>query len=857
MLNRSVSNTALGGLIALIICLVGIVPVSAQTNVEYVEEIVVGFSIPKLIRQDIIVQYDGATVYLPLVEVFTLLELSIEADLENGSITGFIFSPDNRFNFDLTRSQARMDNRTYQLPSNLYFLSDNDLYLRVDQYRTIFGFNMTFDFSTLDVRMPLDEEFPSYQKMLREKARKRLRIEEMALRDVVELPRSRDRFRGGVADWVVATSPLGGAGHYFNLNLGGMVGGGDLSLSGTGNSMTGFQSDQIRYRWHYYLDDNKHISQIDLGDVAVGGILTRGLKGARISNEPQIQRRFFQTVGVSGHLGEGWEVELYLNNVLADFTVTDDAGEYNFMVDINYGSSRVMLKMYGPHGEIQTEERYYSVPQNLIPKGTIEYTVGAGSAAVQRETRRYLQANTRYGLFNNLSLGISGELPLESDKLEEPGVGVEMIVQPKSNLLITGGYAPNNQYRAMFSFSQPSVISINGSFTKFFPNPVRNPFGQQSRARLSFSSPLKIGGTRLGLRYFVARIKYPTFETIDMNYGFSTHLWRIHLNYMGNHKISKRSSGTEQATISKWFLSPRLVRWFSPQFRATYDHTVGAITKTGFHIAKRVFRTGQLALSYERDLESKTSSITATFNFFTNFADFATRLISHSGQSAVSQTQRGSVRFDQSARSFRFLRREGVGTGSAVIWPFLDHNYNGRRDPGEELLPELKANLRGSYGVRKGAGEVYYYDGLLPYDDYLVQIDKYSLDNPQLRPAHESYRVIINPNTVTGIAVPVVMAGEVSGVVERKIPGALVGIGGIKMIITNEATGQRAEVVSFNNGDYYYLGLVPGMYRISIDAELLARYGYQAEPTFRTFQMNTVAGGDIIEDINFVLAPKE
>ena len=260
MFDRFIIKTALGGIIASVICLTGALPVSAQTDIDYVEEIVVGFVVPKLVRQDILVQYDGATVYLPLIEVFTLLDLSVRSDLKNGIITGFIFSPDNRFEVDLTRSQARVDERTYQLPSDLYFLSDNELFLRVDQYRKVFGFDMTFEFATLSVQMPLNERFPSYQKMLREKARQKLRTEEIALRDVVELPRSRDRLKGGVADWVMATSPLGGGGHYFNLSLGGMVGGGDFTLSGTGNSVTGFQSDQIRYRWHYYLDNNRYLS---------------------------------------------------------------------------------------------------------------------------------------------------------------------------------------------------------------------------------------------------------------------------------------------------------------------------------------------------------------------------------------------------------------------------------------------------------------------------------------------------------------------------------------------------------------------------------------------------------------------
>ncbi|MDH4155957.1 MAG: hypothetical protein OEW00_01595 [candidate division Zixibacteria bacterium] len=826
----------------------------AQT--EYVEEIVVAFDVPKLIHQDIFVQYDGLSIYVPLVEVFHLLDISIEPDFDRSRFTGFLMSTDNKYEIDLSRSTALVNGREYHFPKEHYFLGPAEVFLKIELYETLFGLKMDFDFSSLSIRLPLNEDFPSYQKLLRQKARQKLRKEKVALQDVVELARSRDYLKGGVADWTLAASPLGGAGHYFSLNVGGMVAGGDLTASGTGNTKTGFQADQIRYKWHYYFDDNKYITQAELGDVGTGGLLARGLKGVKATNEPQVRRQFFQTVDVSGYLGDGWEVELYVNNKLTDFTVTDEMGEYHFLTDVYYGSSRIMIKMYGPSGEIRTEEKYYSVPHNLVPRGTVEYTAALGTATVNREERKLGHGDIRYGVLDNLSLGLSGELPVAPETEQKRSVGAEAVYHPMSNLLLSGGYSPGNLFTGSFNFIEPSLVSINGSYTGYFEDSVRNPLQQKRRVRLSVSSPLKIGNYRLGLRYFVTAVKYPAFETIDMNYGFSTQLYRFHINYMGNYKIARRTSGTDKALQSRLFITPRLVRWLRPQFRVNYDHSLQEVTHAGVYVAKRVFKTGQLTFSYERNVSAKTGSFMLTFNIFTDFAQFATRLIDNNGETAISQTQRGSVRFDQGAGSFHFVRKNGVGLGSAVIWPFLDYNYNGVRDAGEPLLPELKAKLSGSHAMRKGPGDLYYYDGLRPYDEYLVQIDAISLDDPQLRPAHENYQVVINPNTVTGINVPVVTGAEVQGVVQRQIPGALVGLGGIRIKITNEQTGKDIEVISFNNGEYFYLGLVPGMYRAEIEPEILQRYGYTVDPTFRTFQVSSVQGGDIVENIDFVLIPE-
>jgi len=56
---------------------------------EPVEEIVVGFNVPKLLHRDIFVQYDGMNIYAPIVEIFNQLDINIEPDFVNGKFKGF------------------------------------------------------------------------------------------------------------------------------------------------------------------------------------------------------------------------------------------------------------------------------------------------------------------------------------------------------------------------------------------------------------------------------------------------------------------------------------------------------------------------------------------------------------------------------------------------------------------------------------------------------------------------------------------------------------------------------------------------------------------------------------------------
>jgi len=124
-----------------------------------------------------------------------------------------------------------------------------------------------------------------------------------------------------------------------------------------------------------------------------------------------VERKYFQTINVNGNIGEGWEVELYIDQKLTDFQMTDQAGDYNFNVDIYYGASVITLKMYGPGGEIRSEDSYVKIPYNLIPKGEFQYAVAGGETEAVGGNRNYVQAMSYYGVSDRLSIGANSDIP--------------------------------------------------------------------------------------------------------------------------------------------------------------------------------------------------------------------------------------------------------------------------------------------------------------------------------------------------------------------------------------------------------------------------------------------------------------
>nr|MBN2276117.1 hypothetical protein [candidate division Zixibacteria bacterium] len=852
---RSGKPISLGITAGLLACLI-MGGVAGSIRAAEFEEIIVKFEVPKLINKDIVAQFDGANIYIPVIEIFGLLEINLDANFEKGRIEGEFLRSDNKLEINISDRKIRCFGKMTDLENSDFYLGDREIFLKIDLFQKIFNLMMYFNFSELKVYLPLDREFPAYLRMKRRAAHDKLKEERLLSRDIYEIPYKRETLKGGVADWSLTVSPIKNAGQYFSLGLGGMVFGGDIEVNGSVNSISGFDPGQLLYRWHYFIDNSRYFTQLELGEINSSGSLNRNLKGVLLTNRPQIQRKYFQTINVSGNAGEGWEVELYVNNRLTDYAYTDQKGDYHFLTDVYYGSSRVLLKMYGPDGEVRTEEQYIRVPFNLIPKGSLEYEVAGGSMTTRNGDKNYAQANTYYGLFTSLTMGVNADVPLNPEEGEEMIMAGDLTYQLLGNLLLNGSFSPDNKTEYSLNYSNPELVNINFGYIDYSENDFWNALNQKNNISLSISSPLKVRKSYLGLRYRLSIDNYDTYKITNMNYGLKLPLYKMHLNYLGNYKISKYMTRSEKDLNSQLFFSTAFVKWLRPQFKIDYSHTANQITKYGIYFQKRVFKTGQLALSYEHNALTGNGMVMISFNIFNGFANLTSRANITPTQTIVTQSQRGSVRFDQETGSFRFDRRNGVGQGTAVVWPFLDENYNGLHDIGEPFLTELKASIGGARAVRGGKENIYYYDGLKPYDDYVVKIDQYSLDNPMLRPAHENFRVTINPNTVTSINVPIVTAGEITGKVERVVQGETVGVGGIRIMVINEVTGKEDNITTFNDGEYFHLGLVPGMYKAFIDPDQLTKYGYVSDPPSLSFQIKTIEGGDSVDNLNFIIRPE-
>ncbi len=125
-----------------------------------------------------------------------------------------------------------------------------------------------------------------------------------------------------------------------------------------------------------------NISRISGGDVFTPalsiGARSSGGRGLSLTTAPLEQTTVFQRVDLRGELPLGFDVELYVNDVLRSGQQTPVQGRYEFRdVPLVRGINVIRVVSYGPRGERSEEVRVISVGGGQLAKGkaTVEFGV--------------------------------------------------------------------------------------------------------------------------------------------------------------------------------------------------------------------------------------------------------------------------------------------------------------------------------------------------------------------------------------------------------------------------------------------------------------------------------------------------
>ncbi|WP_343700603.1 hypothetical protein [Chitinophaga sp.] len=855
------SRLMAGVLLALLLPFAG----RAEDEPAY-DAITIQLTVRQVGNMDVMAVITGEELYLPVPDVFNFLKIKNTPSADKNLVTGFWVKPDAPFVIDKARSRVTFREQVFNLPPGSMMLVENNLYLKSQFFGKIFALPCTFSFRSLSAVMDATPDLPVIREMKQEMMRRNLRQLRQEPQADTTIHRDDPFFRFGMADWeAVVTRPgEGPASTRLNLALGATLAGGEATVALNYQNNTSFSPARQYFSWRYVNNDNALVRQVRAGHItpqAVSSIFNP-VVGIQVTNAPTLYRRSFGTYRVSQFTEPDWVVELYVNNVIVDYTRADATGFFTFDIPLMYGNSLIQLRFYGPWGEERSTVQNIVIPFNLIPQRELEYTVSAG-IVTDTLNSIFARAAVNYGLGRQITVG--GGMEYLSSVFPDKGMPfLNTTFKPVENMLVSGEYMHGVRSKAVASYRLPSDLQAELNYTRYAraQQAIYNRALEERKAIVSM--PVRAQRYVVFSRFTFSeiispRVLYPSetkyrdipktrYTSADML--FSATFRRFGANFTTSGLFIAENGPYIYSLLS---LACRLPARFTFKPQAQYQYNDGRFITMRLEMEKQLAGRGFINFAYERNFYTQTNNIMLGVSFDLSFARTAFAASRSNNSISLMQSAGGSLIYDNRNSHLTLRNRSAVGTGAISIVPYLDLNGNNRHDRDEPKVAGLKPRINGgrmATGARDTVTRVF---DLEAYRNYYIELDDSGLENIAWQLTKKTLNVAVAPNQVKQIEVPIAVKGEASGMVYLLENGAQKGLGRIIVSFYNSNSVLVAKTVTEPDGFFSYLGLAPGVYSARIDGQQMEKLGMVSATREVPFTIAASKQGAVADGLEFRL----
>lgn len=610
-------------------------------------------------------------------------------------------------------------------------------------------------------------------------------------------------------------------------------------------------------------------TRLAFGDVytpslAIGARSTGG-RGVSLGSTPLEQASVFDRVDLRGELPIGYDVELYINDVLRGGQQTPVQGRYEFLdVPLVRGVNVIRIVSYGPRGERFEETRIINVAGGALPKGetTFEFGVvqqekplvdlrrGGGFIVGSGAGDLRLTGNFAHGLTERLTVvgGLSLYTPGPAGQRRLGTLGL------RTSLL---GYAV--QLDGAYDDEGGHGVAVGAAGSLFGVSSVV----RHAEYRGGFvDEALPTGGDgRELVRHSEATMDFSIGPTLGLTFPFSLRAQRDEfadgrVALIGGVRLSTSARGLllstgidfDRTSVPSQPSLERVVGNFAAstfaganwQLRATLDYEVAPDTDVRA-VALTADRnvSERLALRFGAGrsfVGGGDSSFQAGAILRLPFADLslAGDYSTSSDDWRIGLQMAFGLVLDPFSHRYR-MTRPGPGTGgNAALRAFVD------RDGDDRFTPDIDEAV--SNVVITGAGEEVITDaegralvtgvGNAPITRLQVNID--GIDNPYVSSPPQYVEFAPRAGTVAEVMYPLKPVGEVLARVRFKDAGGrLTGLSSVKVRAVRDGAAAVEAVTEFD-GSVVFERLPAGRYRFELDEAQSERLGmtFAAPVTF-------------------------
>lgn len=830
-----------------------------ETSVLLVVKGIGGQEVAGLINND--------SVYLSVTDVFNFLKIKNTTSAGMDTVSGYFITENAPFLIDKVNKRILYQGKVFPLLKTDLLLTETGLYLKVNYYSKVFGLDCKFNFRNLSIVLSTKVELPAIREMRQELMRRNINRLRGDIKADTIIARRYPLFQFGVADWsVVTTQRLPGVNNtWVNLGLGATVAGGEATVSlnyndyaskqvrntHDSNAVKPFDQRQQYYRWRYVNNNNRALRQVIAGKIFTQSVssIFDPVVGVQVSNTSTAYRRSFGSYTLSNYTNPGWTVELYINDALVDYATADASGFFTFQVPMVYGNSVLKLRYYGPWGEERINEQNVSIPFNFLPLHEFEYTASAGFVEDSLNSR-FSRIQTNYGATHHVTIGAGVEY-LSSVSTGKTMPFLNASVRVTTNMLFSGEYTHGVRAKGIFSYRLPSDLQIELNYTNYAKGQKAIIYNFREERKVIISKPFINKTFSLFTRLTLNQIVLPETRYTTGEWLLSGALFKVGTNLTTYAIFQPKEAPYVYSNLALSFRLPGQLL-VTPLIQ--YEYNSNKVIATRCEVGKYFFRRGYLNAAYEKNFKSNFTNISIGVRYDLSFAQVGLSSLITNNIATMVQSARGSLMYSGETGYTRASNHGRIGTGGVVLRPFLDLNNNGRRDAGEFRVYGLRVKSNGGRIIPNRRDTTVSITEMESYATYFIELERNSFDNIAWQIKKPVISIMIAPNQLRLIEVPVSVLGEVSGTVYQQHDNEKEGQGRIKVCINREDGSLAACVLTESDGFFNFMGLAPGKYTAELDKEQMSKLKMTVTPMTIPFQILNNRDGDVVDGLEFIIS---
>jgi hypothetical protein len=249
-----------------------------------------------------------------------------------------------------------------------------------------------------------------------------------------------------------------------------------------------------------------------------------------------------------------------------------------------------------------------------------------------------------------------------------------------------------------------------------------------------------------------------------------------------------------------------------------YDYSTRSFISYKANAERKIFNQGYLSLGYERNRLANYTGFNVSLRY--DFSFMSTYASSYFSDNKVQTYEgaSGSFAFGSGNNYVLASRYDAVGKCGVVIEPYVDINWNNKRDANEPLVTKLNVKCNGGKIYCREKDSIVRIANLDPFVDYNITMDESGFDNLAWNISEKKIKVYTDPNQFKKISLAIHPMGEVTGMLLDDVG---MGKGRVLLNIYNEQGKIVANTQTESDGYFSYLGLPPGNYRVEVDSAQL------------------------------------